>query len=159
MSPPPTLLLDTGILYAFADKNDEHYLDARAVLLRCLKGDFGTPVIIDYVILETLTLLQQRGIRAAIETLLRFIHENRFTIYFVTEASFEEAVKLVIEKSKDSLSLTDCSQVVISRDLHVSTIATFDGGLGNFFQTSVGAGYFDQLDEKEKRLLLKLQKE
>jgi predicted nucleic acid-binding protein len=127
-------------------------------MLRCLEGDFGTPIIIDYVILETLTLLQQRGITGIIQKLLQFIRENRFIIFFVREESFDEAIELMLEKSEDSLSLSDCSQVVVSKNLPIGTIATFDGGLRNFFKTSVGQGYFDRLDEKEKRLLLKMQK-
>ncbi|MHB2037189.1 MAG: type II toxin-antitoxin system VapC family toxin [Nitrososphaerales archaeon] len=145
--------MDTGVLYAFADKNDEHNLDAKAIMLKCLEGDFGAPVVIDYCVLETLALLQQRRISAVIEELLEFLRENRFTFFFVTEQIFQDATNLMIEKSKDSLSLTDCSQVVVSKEMNIKAIATFDGGLANFFETSVGKGSFDQLEEREKQLL------
>lgn len=124
-------------------------------MFRCLKGDFGAPVIVDYCLLETFALLQQRGLSSVIETLLAFIRENKLRMYFVTEKIFNNASDLVVEKMKDSLSLTDCSQVVVSRELHVETIGTFDARLANFFKISVGDGCFDQLEEKEKRLLLR----
>lgn len=141
------------MLYAFADKSDEHNTDARAIMFRCLKGDFGAPIIVDYCILETLTLLQQRGLSSVVETLLAFIRENKLRIYFVSEQVFNEATRLMIEKIKDRLSLTDCSQVAVSKELNVESIATFDAGLANFFKTCVGVGCFDLLEDKEKHLL------
>lgn len=124
-------------------------------MFRCLKGDFGAPIIVDYCMLETLTLLQQRGLPYLIETLQAFIRENKITIYFVTEQVFRDATKLVIQKIQDNLSLTDCSIVMVSRELNVETIGTFDAGLASFFKTSVGEGSFDELEDNEKRLLLR----
>lgn len=124
-------------------------------MFRCLKGDFGVPVIADYCVIETLILLQQRGLSYLIDTLLTFIRENKLKLYFVTEQIFRDATKLVIQKIKDNLSLTDCSMVVVSGGLNVETIATFDAGLANFFTTSVGKGFFSQLEDEEKRLLLR----
>ncbi len=123
-------------------------------MYRCLKGDFGVPIIVDYCVLETLTLLQQRSLSSVISALLEFIRENRLRIHFVSEQIFTDVTKLTIEKMKDNLSLTDCAQIVVSRELNVETIATFDAGLANFFKTSFGDGYFELLQEKEKRLLL-----
>ena len=124
-------------------------------MLRVLKGKFGTPIVTDYVILETSSLLAQRGIRRAIRPLSDFLTENKFRILFVTEDVYLEAMKLTNKDTGDFLSLTDSSQIVLSRFLGVDTMATFDGVLANFFQTSVGKGDFNRLDEKEKRLLLK----
>lgn len=124
-------------------------------MLRCLKGDFGSPFMVDYVILETLTLFQQRRISSVIEDLLKFIRLNKIAILFVSELSFNEATKLMVEKTKETLSLADCSQIVISKEMHIDTIATFDRTLANFFGKSIGKGYYDQLNEKEKSFLLK----
>lgn len=124
-------------------------------MLRCLKGDFGTPIVIDYCIVETMTLLQQRRIPRAIEALMEFLRSNKFTFFFIAEKNFNSAIDLAIEKKKDSLSVTDCSQVVVSKELNIGSIATFDSKLGSFFEKTAGKGYFDALDDTEKRLLMR----
>lgn len=126
-------------------------------MFKCLKGDFGTPFIIDYCMLETFTLLQQRGLSHVIESLLAFVRTNKIRIYFISEQTFDRAAELMVEKTKQGLlSLADCSQIEVRMELRLDTIATFDTRLANFFKNVVGEGCFDQLDEKEKRLLLKV---
>ncbi len=152
---PFSILIDSGVLYALLDKSDNRNPDARAIVLRVLKGKFGSPNVTDYVLLETSSLLAQRGIRRAIKSLNDFLAENKFRILFVTEDVYLEAMKLTNQDKGDFLSLADSSQIVLSKSLGIDTVATFDSVLANFFQTSVGKGYFDRREEKEKRLLLK----
>ena len=148
-----TILVDTGVLYALFDKSDGRNSDARAIMLRILKGGFGSPVLLDYVILETITLLNQRKIHAAIQPLMQFLRENKFTMFFITEQVFSEAVEITIKSEADFLNLTDSSQIVVSKTMGVRAIVTFDSVLGNFFETCVGKGYYKLLDEKERRIL------
>jgi predicted nucleic acid-binding protein len=125
-------------------------------MLRILREDFGSPIIVDYVILETLLLLNVRKLSYLIESLYDFLRSNKFKIFFVTEEVFNDAMKLTIEKrQRNFLSLTDSSEIVVSGKLDSHVIATFDGLLGNFFERQIGEGCFDQLDEKEKHVLLK----
>ena len=91
-----------------------------------LKGSFGSPAIIDYVILETVTLLNQRKIHSAIQSLMQFLRENKFTIFFITEQVFNEAIEMTIRSETDFLNLSDSSQIVVSKTLGVRKIATFD---------------------------------
>lgn len=151
----PTILIDTGVLYAFADKNDEHNLDAKATMLRVLTGGLGSPIVIDYVMLEVITLLNQRRLSTTIRPLVEFLKENRFEMFFIPEQIFSEALELTIksEQQKRFLSLTDSSQIVASKILQVQTIATFDSTLASFFQACIGKNYFDQLSEKERNSL------
>ncbi len=150
-----TILLDTGVLYALGDRKDAHNLDAKAIMLRCLKGDFGSPFVVDYVMLETLTLFQQRGISSVIDEMLKFIRLNKIAILFMNEVNFNEATKLMLEETKEILSLADSSQIVVSKEMRIGTIATFDQTLANFFDKSIGKGYYELLNEKEKGHLLK----
>ena len=140
-------------MYALFDKSDGRNSDARAIMLRILKGGFGSPVIIDYVVLETVTLLNQRKIHSAIHSLMQFLRENKFVIFFITEQVFNEAIEMTTKSETDFLNLSDSSQIVVSKTLGIRTIATFDRVLGNFFETRVGKGYYRLLDEKERRTL------
>jgi predicted nucleic acid-binding protein len=141
------------VLYALFDKSDGRNSDASAIMLRILKGGFGSPIIIDYVILETVTLLNQRKINSQVQPLMQFLRENRFTIFFVTEKIFSEAIEMTIKSEADFLNVSDSSQIVVSKALGVPAIATFDSVLGKFFETCIGKGYYKLLDEKEKRTL------
>lgn len=122
-------------------------------MLKILKGGFGSPVVLDYVILETVTLLNQKRIHSQVQPLMQFLRENKFTIFFVTEKVFGEAMEMTIKSEPDFLSVSDSSQIVVSKTLGVQTIATFDGVLGNFFEKRIGKGSDDLLDEKERRNL------
>jgi len=122
-------------------------------MFRVLKGGFGSPSVIDHVILETSSLLFQRRIPNAVRSLNDFVTENKFRILFVTEDIFSEAMKLTLQNTSDFLTLADSSQIVFGRDLGVDTIATFDSTLGNFFEKRIGKGCFESLDKKEKRML------
>ena len=152
----PTILLDIGVLYAFVDNDDERNLDSKAIMLHTLRGIFGSPIIIDYVVVETFLLLKARKLSSRIGVLEEFLQLNRFKIVFVSEDIYNNAMKFAIDKkNQDFLSLTDSSEIVVSRELDYHSIATFDIVLRNFFEVGVGKGYFDQLDEKEKQALLK----
>lgn len=60
-SPPPlTIILDTGLFYAYFDKKDNHHFDSAALLYHCLEGRFGTPFTSDYVALEITLLIQRK---------------------------------------------------------------------------------------------------
>ncbi|MDH2901854.1 MAG: PIN domain-containing protein [archaeon] len=152
------MLLDTGVLYALVDTSDNRNLDSKAIMLRVLKGKFGSPNVLDYVILETTTLLLQRRIHEGIKSLHDFLTQNKFRILFVTEDILSESMKLTIQSSTDFLSLADSSQIVLSRSLGIDTIATFDNVLGNFFESKIGKGYFDLLEKGEKRILMKIRR-
>jgi predicted nucleic acid-binding protein len=151
----PTIIVDTGVLYAFADRDDERHLDAKAILLRILRGDFGSPIVVDYVVLETQLLLSSRKLSHVMQELMEFLRSNSFRMLFVTEEIFNAAIDLIVEKKQDSISLADSSEIVLSRMLHFNAIATFDSVLSSFFDKKVGKGFYDQLEEKEKSALLK----
>ena len=125
--------------------------------MHILRGDFGSPIIVDYVVLETLLLLGARKLSHMGSPLLEFLRTNQFRIIFVTQEIFNDAIKLAVKKSnQEVLSLTDSSEIVVSRELFDSgAVATFDGPLGNFFEKNVGKGYFKQLSKEEKNSLMK----
>ncbi len=150
------ILVDTGVLYAFADKKDELNLDAKAIMFSIVRGDFGSPIIVDYVIVETLLLLKARGIYEVARPLSEFLRINRFKIFFVTQKIFDESVELATKKGgEDDLSLTDSVEVIVSKNFESRTIATFDHTLSNFFQATIGMGFFEHLPESEQRALRK----
>lgn len=122
-------------------------------MLRVLKGEFSSPSVLDYVVLETSSLLFQRRINGGVKSLNDFMTQNKFKILFVTQDIFSEAMKLTLQNTSDFLTLADSSQIVFSRALDIDTVATFDSVLGNFFQACIGKGCFDSLENSEKRLL------
>ena len=73
-------------------------------MLRILRGDFGSPIIVDYVILETLLLLRARKLSDVIGSLYEFLRTNKFRIFFVTEEIFNDAMKTYDRKEKAGLS-------------------------------------------------------
>ena len=155
----PSILVDTGVLYAFSDKKDELNLDAKAIMFSIVKGDFGSPIIVDYVIVETLLLLKARGINEVARPLMEFLRTNRFKVFFATQKIFDDSVELATKKGgEDDLSLTDSVEVTVSKNFESKTIATFDHTLSNFFQETIGEGFFERLPDREQRALRKGQR-
>ncbi len=153
------IIIDTGVLYALFDRKDSRHSDSLAIGLRMALGEFGSPVVSDYVISETITLFYQRKIPRSVRELVAFLDESKFKISFATEEIFRDAIKLCARQEQDRhfLSLADSAQIIISRNLTINTIATFDSVLASFFEGCVGEDYALTLDSKEIGMLKKAQ--
>lgn len=124
------ILIDTGVLAAFANEKDENHDRAIPLLDSIMQKKFGTPIITDYVLDEVVTLLYIRTKRPDISLEIGTkIIEEKFGKYFkisneVVEKTWE-SYKMLIFKG---LSFTDCSLIEFGKSISCDTIATFDGG-------------------------------
>lgn len=128
------IVLDTSLLVAYANSDDFDHERAKTIMRRVLRGRHGTPVSLDYVLDEGLTVLQRRtGDR---------VDAKLFASYFVPmEASstdpileylrtpedvIEAARGLFFERFERGLSFTDCVVACLADSLDGSVGAVED---------------------------------
>ena len=150
------ILIDTGVFYALLDKGDVNHLDAVAVMAHTLEGKFGKAYTTDYVILETTLLLRSRLGAEAVKAMMDFLNRSGISILVVDEPIFRKAVGLLIEMP-ERLSLCDAASVVLTRELNIRTLASFDlRSFSGLVAHIVGKGYYVSLSDEEREKVRQL---
>jgi uncharacterized protein len=94
-------------------------------------------VTTDYVLDETLTLLQsRRGLNAATAFLDKIKKSRSVRVFWIDEAMFEKAIEVFRHPDNRSWSFTDCSSFALMKELSVTEAFTFDR---HFEEAGLGA--------------------
>lgn len=118
------VFVDTSAFYALSSDTDHEHAGACAIRERLRQDGVGL-VTTNYVLLETVSLLQRRhGMEAA----RRFgdVVGEEVTLWWVTEPQHQTAWDYWKRRGLRGLSLVDCSCVVIMRELRISRVFGFD---------------------------------
>jgi len=114
------LLVDTGVLYALADRDDAWHV--RSVqLLRHSRERLLAPVT---VLPEVAYLIQSRLGSPAEQRFIRSVADRELAVETPSEADWTRCVELVAKYP--DIGLVDASVIAIAERLRVSTIATTD---------------------------------
>lgn len=143
-----SLLVDTGVWYAYVHEDDEHNEDAEAILAAAMEGRHGRILTTRDIVGETLTLLLARGApKATVQEFAALVgleedppHPQLSTVLDVQAALSLDAWELFQRHYEDSgLSFTDCTTVVAMRRKGIERIASFDEGFDGIVER-VSAG-------------------
>jgi len=135
------IFLDTGVLVAAYNVQDQSRERAQAILSKAFRGEFGNAYTSQYVIDEATTLLEVRSKnRALSQSFLKKCIESSglFTILGISESEFTDTCKEYSRQKE--LSFTDCNHLVLMRHHAIQNLATFDSG----FRTVQGIRIIDQ---------------
>ncbi len=145
-----TILIDTGVFYAFFDKKDPHYIDSSSLLLHCLEGRRGQPFTTDYVVLET-TVLTQRRLGAEVSlSFLDFLRDSGIRTIAAGQEYYDMALGIFREKFP-RLSLCDTTTIVVMNGLGAETLASYDErSFKGLAREVIGVGYYDSLSKDEQ---------
>lgn len=131
-----TVLLDTGVVFAFLHANDARHVEAVELISRTAKREFGQAFITDHVVDELFVLARARTRSPALEDALRrFLPMPKPALRDLAAVSLGAAFLLptweVFRQFRDEgLSFTDASLIVTLRELKLDCLATFDERLG-----------------------------
>jgi uncharacterized protein len=124
------IMLDSSLLIAFKVKNDLHHERANALMKQVASGNFGKPLISDYVFDETVTgiLVRSKNLKLAIE----YGNELRASLETieVDEEAFSQAWRIFSEQEKVELSFTDSTTIALMKSQDITRIGTFDQDFG-----------------------------
>lgn len=122
------IIIDTGIIAAFYNNNDKNHKRAVILLDNLRRGKYGTGILTDYVLDETVTLLYVRSKRKELA-----IHAGDIIISEKLGKFFPMSYELITktwEKFQSlierGLSFTDCSLIAIADYLDCKDILSFD---------------------------------
>ncbi len=119
-----TVFVDTSAILAGLDASDDQHVRAIDTWRNLIQAD--TPVLTtNYVLLETIAVLQHRGglipVRRFVDDLLPALH-----VYWISEADHRAAVTALLAADRRQLSLVDCTSFLIMRRLDLPTAFAFD---------------------------------
>ncbi len=130
-----SVLLDTGVLFAFHHLEDSRHADALALMSRVANKEFGAPFVSDLVVAELFTLIRARTRSAALEEAARrLLPMPNPSLRGLTMVSMGSSIVgrswEEFERYRDrQISFTDATLIATLKELRIDSLATFDGKL------------------------------
>ena len=119
-----TIFLDSSILCAYANLDDVHHKTSVSLVKDTLSGKYGKCVITDYIMDETLTVLQRKSNKKTAIELGKFILDSEFLIAEIDKQTFQKAWEIF--QQDNNFSFTDCTILAFMWTFGINQIATFD---------------------------------
>lgn len=125
-----SLFLDTGVIVAARNSDDEKHEKARELMRSAIRGDQGTPFTSDFVVDEaiTLTLVRTKNHDLALDVGRFILQSSRIVMLYVSEQDFLETWARFESLGKGSLSFTDITSLVLMARHGIDEIVSFDSG-------------------------------
>ena len=121
-----SVLLDSSVIIAFHNKDDENHLKAVRIMNDIVKGKFGRPYISDYVFGECLTVaLLKLNFKEAVN-LGKHLISSEISLLKSAAIIVQRAWEIFQEKNTGKLSFTDCTNIAFMEILSIDYLATFD---------------------------------
>ena len=118
-------VIDTGVLVAMADSDDEQHDVAMGIVRRIDHGDLPTARVTNYVALETLNWIHSRKRHEmAVETYERLNQSAGFELLHAAQKDFAEAVNLF--QTYAGLSFGDATTVAYMQREEIEYLYSFD---------------------------------
>lgn len=118
-------VIDTGVLVAMADSDDEQHDVAMGIVRRIDHGDLPTARVTNYVALETLNWIHGRKRHeTAVETYERLNQSAGFELLHAAQKDFAEAVNLF--QTYAGLSFGDATTVAYMQREEIEYLYSFD---------------------------------
>ena len=120
--------VDTSALLSTLYKKDAKHKQAKAISQELEKDKKKIPVITDYILSETLTLLKQRiGYKEAVRFgNLVFSGKTKLKLVYLSNKVIREAWKLFVRYSDKGFSFTDCTSFAVMQHHKITQAFTFD---------------------------------
>lgn len=116
------VVLDTGVLFGAADRDDPRHRDCAAVL----EGHAGELVAPVPVLIETAWMIEARIGPGAEATFLRGINAGEVERLDLTDADWDRVLELVETYADLGLGTVDASVVALAERLGITTVATLN---------------------------------
>jgi uncharacterized protein len=121
------IFVDTSAWYALEAEDEITHEKARKFLSEIATGRHGITVTTDYVLDETMTLLQsKKGLEAAIAFIDKIRRSKSIRIFWVSENIFDKALDIFRKTADSRWSFTDCTSFSLMKDLTITEAFTLD---------------------------------
>jgi len=156
-----TVIVDTGIFFAYYSLRDKHHLDSIALIVHLVEGKWGKAYITNHILDETLNILKYKisseTSRVFLET---FIDNEVVKVIYVDEELEHIALDIFRENvSMKGFSYTDVVSVAVIRKLKIGYLLSYDvRSFSGLVDNILGMNYWSLLPKHEQRRILELLK-
>ena len=121
------IFVDTSAWYALEAEDEITHEKVQRFLADIAAGQHGVAVTTDYVLDETMTLLQsKKGIAAAMAFIDKIRKSKSIRVFWVSESIFDKALAIFRKTSESRWSFTDCTSFALMKDLTITEAFTLD---------------------------------
>ena len=153
-----SILIDSGVFYAFYNRRDVHHLDSICLLFHVLEGRYGRPYTLDLVVSEVYTLLRYRvGVDASL-AFLDVLERSGIEIFFFDNSCLKGVKDVLKEYSERKLSFTDAFIIYIVEKYGIKFLASYDKRSFSGIIETIGLDYAKSLPKKELKRIFNMVK-
>lgn len=133
-----TILVDSGVFYAQADRGASRHETAMTALPDVLHGGYGQPYLTEYIYDETVTLTLTRtdshAVAMRVGRRLRGAGEfpELFNLRCLDNSVFETAIDIFERYDDQWLTFTDATTVAFAETNDIDTVLSFDDDFDGF---------------------------
>ncbi len=121
------IFVDSSAWFAIEAEDEINHQSAQKFLVEIASGKHGILITTDYVLDETLTLLQsKKGLPVALTFIEKIRKSKSIRVFWVSESIFEKALDIFKKTSDSQWSFTDCTSFALMKDLSITEAFTFD---------------------------------
>lgn len=126
-APGRVIVLDSSFLIAFHNTTDVHHSAAIGVMERVLSGEWEDVLLLEYVVLEVMTVLRLRVDASTSISVGELLLESREIQFLACSDIFLQAFETFRSEPTVALSFVDAAIVSVARENEPGFVATFDG--------------------------------
>ncbi|MBI5803990.1 type II toxin-antitoxin system VapC family toxin [Candidatus Pacearchaeota archaeon] len=120
------ILLDTSFLIGYYNEKDVHHGRAKEIMDGIYSGNYGRPVISDYIFDELINIFLSRT-----QSLASAVKVGEDALYFsdivyISKEIFKDAWEIFKSQKNTKFSFTDCTILAMMQEMKIKYIATFD---------------------------------
>jgi predicted nucleic acid-binding protein len=121
------IFVDTSAWYALEVEDEINHEKARSFLSELATGQHGVAITTDYVLDETMTLLQsKKGLPVSVAFIEKIRKSKSVRVFWVSESIFDKALDIFRKTIDSQWSFTDCTSFALMKDLAITKAFTLD---------------------------------
>jgi predicted nucleic acid-binding protein len=123
------VILDSSFLIAFHNSRDVHHEAAKRGMQELLSGAWGAGLLLEYVFLETVTLVARQLGQEAAARVGSVMLDAAELEFLPCSMVFADAWRVFSSAEGEGLSFTDAAIAYVAREHAGGRVATFDNGI------------------------------
>jgi len=154
-----TVLVDTGVFFAFYSLRDKHHLDSLGLITHLVKGKWGKAFITNHILDETLNILKYKIAPETSRVFLEVFIDKGVVEVLYTDIDLEmKALEIFKENlGRKGFSYTDAVTVAAMREFKIEYLLSYDlRSFQGLIDNIIGPNYWQMLPNAEKEQILKL---
>jgi predicted nucleic acid-binding protein len=122
------IVLDSSLLIAHLNPRDVHHARASTFMDRFLAGEWEEGILLEYVLLEVLTVIQAKVDHGAAVQAAEILLGARELLFVACSDIFRATLDTFRLEGRSGIGFADAAVVVAARQMAGGRVATFDRG-------------------------------